>query len=336
MRAVTCREPGQLALIDRPEPEPRPGEVLVRIRRVGICGTDYHIYDGTQPFITYPRIMGHELSAEVVGAPAASALRPGEAVIVNPYLNCGTCIACRKGKTNCCTTLSVLGVHRDGGMTDLLALPEGNLYPAGDLSLDQAAMVEFLAIGAHAVRRSAAGPGDRALVVGAGPIGIGTALFAAIAGAEVTLLDRDAERLALAIRLTGLPDGVVADADAAEALASRTGGENFDRVFDATGSRASMEASFGHVANGGTYVLVGLTKENVGFSDPEFHRREISLLASRNATRQDFEHVVAGIRSGRVPANALATHRSTLASLPADMPGLIAARSAVVKALVTV
>jgi threonine dehydrogenase-like Zn-dependent dehydrogenase len=159
-----------------------PGEVLVRISRIGICGTDYHIFEGLHPYLQYPRVMGHELSAEVLEAGPDSAFQPGEPVIIIPYLFCGTCIACRKGKTNCCKTLQCLGVHCDGGMCERISLPEANIFPAGGLSLDEAAMVEFLAIGAHAVRRSRVQGGDRALVVGAGPIGIGTALFARIAG----------------------------------------------------------------------------------------------------------------------------------------------------------
>jgi len=148
MQAIVCQKPGALAFEDRPEPTRGAGEVLVQIRRVGICGTDYHIYEGTQPYLQYPRVMGHELSAEVMEAPVTSALKRGQIVVVNPYIACGTCTACRNGKPNCCMRIAVLGVHRDGGMTELLSLPEGNLYPAGVLSIEQAATVEFLGIGA--------------------------------------------------------------------------------------------------------------------------------------------------------------------------------------------
>ena len=182
MLSVVCRKPGELALEERPLPERRADEVLLGIRRIGICGTDYHIFEGLHPFLQYPRIMGHELSAEVLEAPKGSTFAEGDPVVVIPYLSCGTCVACRRGKTNCCTTLQCLGVHCDGGMTERFVLPEKNLYPAEGLSLDQAAMVEFLAIGAHAVRRSRLIPGDRALVVGTGPIGIGAALFAGSPG----------------------------------------------------------------------------------------------------------------------------------------------------------
>ncbi|HEY9346727.1 MAG TPA: alcohol dehydrogenase catalytic domain-containing protein, partial [Inquilinus sp.] len=199
MRAVVCRAPGELALEDRPAPGRGEGEVLVRVRRMGICGTDFHIYEGSHPYLQYPRIMGHELSGEVLDSPGGSALAPGDRVIVNPYVSCGACIACRGGKPNCCVRIAVLGVHRDGGMCETIAVPERNLYPAGSLTLDQAACIEFLAIGAHAVARSGLAPGVRALVIGAGPIGLGTALFAGLAGGDVSIMDREADRLALAL-----------------------------------------------------------------------------------------------------------------------------------------
>ncbi|RYD88999.1 MAG: dehydrogenase, partial [Sphingomonadales bacterium] len=200
MKALICNEPGQLALIDRPSPEAlKAGEVRLSISHVGICGTDYHIYEGKHPFLQYPRVMGHEISAHVAEAGAGSPLQKGELVIVNPYIACGTCIACRRGKPNCCTNIRVLGVHTDGAFCDEIVLPEANVYPAGGLTAEQAATVEFLAIGAHAVRRAGPAPsGGRALVIGAGPIGLGTALFARIAGFDVTLADVSDERLAAA------------------------------------------------------------------------------------------------------------------------------------------
>ncbi len=333
MRAIVCREPGMLALEERPLPERRADEILLAIRRIGICGTDYHIFEGLHPFLHYPRIMGHELSAEVIEAPKGSAYKAGQQVIVIPYLSCGTCVACRRGKTNCCTTLACLGVHCDGGMTERIALPEANLYPAVGLDLDQAAMVEFLAIGAHAVRRSQLSAGDRALVVGAGPIGLGAALFARIAGAEVTLMDRVPDVLNRASRITGIGSTIVAGADATAEAAALTGGENFDVIFDATGSAKAMEASFAFAASGGAYVMVGVVKDNISFSDPEFHRRELTLYASRNATRQDFDTVVGAIRAGQIPTTALNTHSCPLDELPRAMPGWVHDRVGVVKAM---
>ncbi len=124
MRAILCREPGQLEIVERPTPLPGEGEALVRIRRIGVCGTDMHIYQGNQPYFVYPRVMGHELSGEIVEAPKGSKLRAGDEVYIVPYLHCGHCVACRVGRTNCCTSLKVLGVHVDGGMCEYMALPE--------------------------------------------------------------------------------------------------------------------------------------------------------------------------------------------------------------------
>ena len=195
MRSIVCDTPGTLTLADRPVPARGEGEVLVRIRRVGVCGTDLHIFSGNQPYLSYPRVMGHELSGTVEEAPKGSALRPGDPVYIMPYVSCGSCRACLRGKTNCCVRIQVLGVHRDGGMTELLSLPERLVHGAQGISLDQAAMIEFLAIGAHAVRRGASGPDSQVLVVGAGPIGLAAGLFAGLGGAEVTMLDTRANRL---------------------------------------------------------------------------------------------------------------------------------------------
>lgn len=337
MKALVCTGPHQAHIEDRPRPELQDGDVLIRMRRVGICGTDYHIFDGSQPFFTYPRLIGHELSGEIAAAPADSGLAVGDTVTVNPYMPCGTCVACRRGRPNCCSRISVLGVHADGGMAEYLAVPASAVIPTPGLSLDHAAMVEFLAIGAHAVRRAAITPGARVLVTGAGPIGIGCALFARIAGAaEIVLLDRSSARLATAAEAFGFTHGVVAGPEATARLAAHTEGEMFDYVFDATGNIQAMNGGLAHVAHAGTYVLVGLNRETLAFPDPEFHKRETTLLASRNALSADFEQVVAAIRYGTVPIDRFLTHRVSLADAPAALPELIAAQERVLKAVITI
>lgn len=335
MRAILCREPLRLEMIDRPPPVASDGEVEVRIRRVGLCGTDYHIYGGNQPFLTYPRIMGHELAGEVVTAPPGSALRAGRLVTINPYLACGACIACRKGKPNCCARIAVLGVHIDGGMQDRIVVPASAIVDAGGLSPEQAAMVEFLAIGAHAVARGRLRPGDRVLVVGAGPIGIATALFARLDGAAVTIIDTRAARLRHARERLGFDGTVPVDAMTRQVLADRTDGDFFDCVFDATGSIDAMRAGLDYVAQGGSYVLVSVVKGDLVFPDPEFHKRETTLFASRNALATDFARVIAAIRAGEIPTDALHTHSIDADDLPARMPGLIADAGHVLKAIVT-
>lgn len=336
MDTLVCVAPGELKLMQRPRAVRASDEVLVKPVRIGICGTDYHIYEGNQPFLTYPRVMGHELAVEVIETPPGCNLVSGEICVVNPYLSCGQCAACREGKPNCCVRIAVLGVHRDGGMTGLLSLPPQNLISAVGLTADECAMVEFLAIGAHAVRRGSVAAGDRALVVGAGPIGLGVGLFASLSGATVTMMDREHDRLDVASTLFKCTKGIQVGADPAQAIASLTDGEGFDIVFDATGSRESIEAAFAHVASGGRYVLVSVVKGDIAFTDAEFHRKELSLFASRNATTEDFERVIDAIRAGRVPPDKWITHRTSLEGAATHLPIWARRKTGLIKAVVEV
>ncbi len=336
MNALECTEPGVLTLVRRPAPVRGPDEVLVRPRRMGICGTDFHIYEGKHPFLVYPRIMGHELAVEVVEAPATSGFAPGEVLVVNPYISCGSCVACRRGKPNCCTAISVLGVHRNGGMADLLALPAINLVRAEGISTDACATVEFLAIGAHAVRRAALDSSERVLVIGAGPIGLGAAMFAAQKGVHLTVMDRDRARLAAASTIIGGISTIVADDEPLAAVRALTQGDGFDVVFDATGNTQSIESGFDFVAHGGRYVLVSVVKGDIRFVDAEFHKREMTLLGSRNATNEDFATVISAIRSGRVRPDDLITHRTSLAGAAQDLPRWASDKTGLIKAIVEI
>ena len=338
MRTLVCDRPGEIAVTERPRPSPRAGEVLVRIRRAGVCGTDLHIFEGSHPFLEYPRVIGHELSGEVAETGPGCAITVGQQVYVIPYLACGACVACRRGKTNCCQRIGVLGVHIDGGMADYICVPEANVAPADGITFDQAAMIEFLAIGAHAVARADVQPKQRALVVGAGPIGMAAAIFAKLRGAEVTVLDGREDRLRFCethlnadhvVRL----DTTGAGADAKQ-LAQLTGNEFFDIVFDATGNVKAMERGLEFVAHGGKYVLISIVSDRISFADPEFHKRETTLLASRNATPEDFETVLAAMRAGFIPTAALNTHTLKLSDLPSEFAKLLDPAAGVIKALV--
>lgn len=333
MKAIVCTEPGTLERIDLPWPTPVDGLVAVDIKAVGICGTDFHIFKGLRPFLEYPRVMGHELSGVV--AEDGATLKKGTEVVINPYLACGQCRACRRGKTNCCATLKVLGVHVDGGMCERILIPEENLMPAGDLGLRNAAMIEFLAIGAHAVRRSELQAGDRVLVVGAGPIGVGTAFFAKLAGGGVTVMDASTDRLAMVRDSLGFRETIAAGGTALAEADRLTGGDRFDVVFDATGNARAMEASFDFVGSGGSIVMVGVLKADITFDDPEFHRREMTIRATRNATRQDFETVMDAVAGGDIPMDAIATHSDTLHALPEALPAWLAGGDRPLKAVVT-
>ncbi|AQQ31788.1 zinc-binding alcohol dehydrogenase family protein [Burkholderia cenocepacia] len=334
MLSVICESPGVLRVQQRELPVRGSGEVLLRVQRVGICGTDLHIFTGNQPYLDYPRVMGHELSAVVVEAEPESGLGAGDAVYVMPYLSCGHCVACRHGNTNCCVNIKVLGVHRDGALAEYLSVPAQFVHKADGISLDQAAMLEFLAIGAHAVRRADVRAGQRALIVGAGPIGMAAMIFAKLRGADVTCLDTRADRLAFCRQHLTVDATVEVGEDDAARLASLTNGEYFDAVFDATGNLDAMNRGFEFVAHGGKYTLISIVRGHVAFSDPEFHKRETTLLASRNATAEDFATVLDAMRAGRIPDRALNTHRMRLEEVPDALPRLLEAGQTVVKALV--
>ncbi|WP_028213812.1 zinc-binding alcohol dehydrogenase family protein [Paraburkholderia mimosarum] len=334
MLSVICESPGVLRAEERDLPARGDGEVLMRVSRVGICGTDLHIFTGNQPYLQYPRVMGHELSAVVVEADPDSGLAAGDGVYVMPYLSCGHCVACRQGKTNCCVNIQVLGVHRDGALTEYLSVPAQFVHKAQGVSLDQAAMLEFLAIGAHAVRRADVSRGQRVLVVGAGPIGMAAMIFARLRGATVVCLDTRADRLEFCKSQLGVDAAVAVGPDDVAQLASLTDGEFFDAVFDATGNIDAMNRGFALVAHGGKYTLISIVPGQVTFSDPEFHKRETTLLASRNATAADFETVLEAMRAGRIPDQALNTHRMRLDEVPDAFPRLLEPGQTVVKALV--
>ena len=334
MKALVCDEPGRLSLVDRQRPTRGEGEVLVRIRHVGICGTDFHILAGKHPFLEYPRVMGHELSGTV--EEGEGPLTPGTPVYIVPYLACGSCAACRKGLTNACMNIRVLGVHTDGGMAEYLSVPAANVIPAGGIDLRDAAMIEFLAIGAHGIRRGGVTAADRVLVTGAGPIGMSAALFARARGAHVTVMDMRQDRLNFARDALGADAVLLAGPDAEAKAAEMTGGDGFDVVVDATGAAAPIERGFGFLAHGARYVLLSVVRETITFSDPEFHKREATLLASRNAQAEDFAEVVCQMQAGRIPTVALNTHRGALADAAALLPDWSRPEAGVIKAILDV
>jgi 2-desacetyl-2-hydroxyethyl bacteriochlorophyllide A dehydrogenase len=319
MRQVVLQQPGEFLLRQAPDPAPAEGDALVRVRRIGVCGTDLHAFAGRQPFFSYPRVLGHELSVTVEALPrdsaaAAPSLRVGDTCVVRPFLNNPESRATRRGRPNCCEELRVLGVHVDGGMGDLLAIPPAFLHPVTDTDLDVLALVEPLSIGCHAVARAALTKNDEVLVIGAGPIGLAVVQFAAIDAARVTVVDLSRTRLDFVESQFASADG--SDKCEVEAASEVPAGVRSDAVFDATGSAASMMKSFDYVAAGGRLIFVGLTLDPISFVDPEFHRREITLLASRNATPTDFARVLATIRSGEARPAAWITHRLSLDDVP--------------------
>lgn len=338
MKTLILDEPGSLRLTETAPPAaPGPGEALVRVQRVGICGTDLHAFRGRQPFFSYPRILGHELGVEVVAVGEDTTgeidLAPGDRCAVEPYLNCGECSACRRGKTNCCAKLQVLGVHTDGGMRELITVPVDKLHKSETLPLAHLAIVETLCIGAHAVRRAAPEAGEKVLVIGAGPIGLTAIQFAQLAGANVTVMEMSESRAAFCQEHLGVEGVVDARGDAVAQLHGLLGGELPTLVFDATGNAASMQNAFAYVEQGGKLVFVGLVQDDITFHDPEFHRREMTLLSSRNATSADFTHVISSLESGQVNLDPWITHHAGPDELPEVFPSWLDPERGVVKAM---
>lgn len=335
MKGLRCNKPGSFEYIEMPLPVAAPGHALVRIKRVGICGTDYHGYRGTQPFFNYPRILGHELSGELVDAGDAEGFEKGEALTIIPYFNCRKCIACRNGKPNCCIDIKVCGVHIDGGMVEYLSVPTYALVKGEGLGYDELALVEPLAIGAHGIRQANVQPGEFVLVIGAGPIGLGTMDFARIAGAQVIALDINAERLQfckdklkIPFIINVLTDDVIAE------LKKITKDDMPTVVIDASGNQQAINNALKYLSHGGRFVLIGLQREEIKFSHPEFHKRESTLMSSRNATVQDFRLVIDSIKSGVIDPSVYITHRTAFEGLKNIFENWLDPSSGVIKAVV--
>ncbi len=331
MNALVLDAPGRLQWQQTESPAPRPGEALVKVRRCGVCGTDLHALSGRQPFFSYPRRLGHELCVEVLGAPTGN-LAPGALCAVEPYYACGHCPACRGGKPNCCRHLRVLGVHIDGGHAPLLSVPVAKLHPAPGLTPDAIALVEPLAIGAHGVERAELRAGEPVVIVGLGPIGLAAAIFAQAAGADVALVDTSEHRLRFAAETLSLGRAVPAGADLAGRLQGHFG-QLPAAVIDATGNARAMRGAFELAEHGGRVVFLGLFIGDVAFDDPNFHRRELTLHASRAARPETFRSTIERIAAGRIAVEPLITHRLRFTELAATLPAL-AAQPSLVKAII--
>lgn len=336
MKTIVLNKPGEFLLTDTEAPaSPSAGQATVRVRRVGVCGTDFHAFKGNQPFFSYPRILGHELGVEVVSlGTTESELQPGDLCAVEPYLNCGSCIACRRGRTNCCVELKCLGVHTDGGMRELINLPMAKLHRSRILTLEQLALVETLGIGARAVERASLEPGETVLVIGAGPIGLSVIQFAQLAGVRIIVTDTNEDRLRFCESRFKIDLAIAAGAGALSRIKDFTSGEMPIVVFDATGNRQSMMEAFNLVANSGRLVFVGLVLGDISFHDPDAHRRELTLLCSRNSTAAIFKRIVSLMESGEVDTAPWITHRTSMKGMIDEFPSWLDPKTKVVKAMV--
>jgi len=335
MKVLICDKPGTFRYVEMEKPTAEKGKAIVKINRIGICGTDLHAFEGTQPFFNYPRVLGHELGGVIESIEGESSFNAGDRVSLIPYFNCGECIACRNGLPNCCASIQVFGVHIDGGMAEYISVPVKYLLKGNDMEPDELALIEPLAIGAHGIRRAGVRKGEFVLVVGAGPIGLGVMEFARIAGAQVIAMDVNEKRLAFCKERLGVVTTVnpVKD-DVTEKLRQVTGNDMPTVVVDATGNRKAINNAFQYMAHGARYVLVGLQKEEIVISHPEFHKREATLMSSRNATKEDFDHVMNAMKAGWVKPATYITHRVKFEEVKDRFSSWLDPANGVIKAMV--
>jgi 2-desacetyl-2-hydroxyethyl bacteriochlorophyllide A dehydrogenase len=332
MNVLVCNQPGELEYRQAEEPKAAEGSALLKVKRIGVCGTDLHAYEGTQPFFNYPRVLGHELALEVE---EAKGFKKGEPVTIIPYFGCGVCIACRNGKPNCCVQINVFGVHIDGGMKEYISVPLSSVLPGKGLGFDELALVEPLAIGAHGIWRAGVQPGEFVLVIGAGPIGLGLMEFARIAGGKVIALDINKQRLDFCSEKLGVSYVInAAEEDVMQRLKEITNNDMPTVVIDATGNRKAINNAFQYMSHGGRYVLVGLQREEIVVSHPEFHKRESTLMSSRNATKSDFEKVMDAMVEGKVNPSTYITHRVSFKEVKDNFKNWLNPSFGVIKAMI--
>lgn len=335
MKSLSCISPGHFEYQQHSIPDALNGYAVIQVKRVGICGTDLHAFEGTQPYFSYPRILGHELSGVLVDTGGATGFEKDEAVTIIPYFNCGTCIACRTGKPNCCINVHVFGVHIDGGMREYISVPAYCLLKSNGLNFDELALVEPLAIGAHGVSRAAVQQGEFVLVIGAGPIGLGTMEMARIAGAKVIALDINEDRLRFCknkLDIHAVVNGT--SDDVAAQIEVITNGDFPTVVLDATGNLNAINNGLQYLAHGGRYVLIGLQKDAFSFKHPEFHKRETTLMSSRNALRKDFEKVMHAMKAGWINPQTYITHTVAFEEVAHHFESWLDPKNGVIKAMV--
>jgi 2-desacetyl-2-hydroxyethyl bacteriochlorophyllide A dehydrogenase len=336
MKQIMLQEPGKFIQTNVDPPDKlSDGEALVKIHRIGICGTDLHAYKGRQPFFSYPSVIGHVLGVEVIEiAGKQTNVLVGDRCSIEPYLNCGYCSACLRGKTNCCSQLKVLGVHTDGGMQKYIKIPVHKLYPCESLSYEQLALVETLGIGAHAVERAGIKLLDTVLIIGAGPVGLSVLQFVQLITPHVIVMDREESRLTFCRTHMRVQQTILAVTYSVEILKELLNGELPFIVFDATGNAESMMNAFSYIAQGGKLIFVGLFLGNVTFSDPEFHRRELTLLASRNATANNFKQIIRLMEQGCINIEPWITQKVSFMNMIEEFPNWVNPDSGIIKAMV--
>ena len=337
MKAIRLEKPEHFAAVNIDEPgKPGEGEALVEVHRVGICGTDVSGYLGKMPFFTYPVIPGHELGVQVleVGEGVGN-VQKGDYCSIEPYMNCGECYACKKGATNCCESLEVIGVHKNGGMCERFILPARKLHPSTKMTMEQLALVETLAIGCNCVNRSASKEGDKALVIGAGPIGMAAIEFLKVAKTEITVMDMNEKRLEFCKEKLGVDHTVIFKNDDTEVdrLREVNGGDLPVTVIDATGSHISMSNAFQYVSFTGQVLYVGITTQELSFKHVSIHRPELTIKASRNAVPADFTRIISLIEEGVINTDPWLSHQASYDDFIGEFTNWLKPETGVIKAV---
>lgn len=342
MQAIQFTAPKEIAIIDLPEPlAPGPGEALVRTHCMGICGTDLSCYLGKFPFFAYPRTPGHELGLEVVAvADDVTNVKPGDKCSLEPYFNDPGSATSLKGASNCCPNVHVIGVHGDGGLRKgVFAVPAHKLHPGNDLSYDQLALVETLAIGYHAVQRGNPQPGETVLVIGAGPIGLACLEFLKLMDVKTIVMDMVQSRLDFCRENLETHHAIIFQPDGSHLaeLEKITDDQLADVIIDATGSPKSMSTCFSYAAFTGRVVYVGITTSDISIPHAAvFHRRELTLLASRNALPDDFTKIIGLIRDGKINTDLWITHRIRFNDVPVEFEKFTNPALGAIKAIIEV
>jgi 2-desacetyl-2-hydroxyethyl bacteriochlorophyllide A dehydrogenase len=310
MKQVTLIKPYEFEERDVEIPILKKGELLVQIKNIGICGTDIQAFHGNQPYFTYPRVLGHELSGIIVDAKIENKSLLGKPVSVLPYLSCGKCNSCLKGKTNCCANLHVMGVHVDGGFREYVSVPVDNIMVGREeTDLEHLSMVEPLSISYHGIMRADILENNWVIIFGAGPIGIGALMFAKSKTNNIILIDINKNRITYCKSILGIEHSFNGnDETLFEEIKELTNGHFADIVIDATGNKKSIQQQLRFLGHGGKWILIGLQREDLHINHPEFHKREATLMSSRNATKHDFKQVMDKIDNKEIDPALLITH----------------------------
>ena len=339
MKSIILEKPGLFIYADTVlDKNLQTDEALLKVRQIGICGTDYHAYQGNQPFFSYPRILGHELGVEVVAIGSdVTHIQPGDRCAIEPYQNQTQDQAVRRGFTNCGEQVSVVGVHEDGGMREFIKIKAKYLHKSNQLSYEQLALIEPLSIGCHAINRAKIQKDDYVLVVGAGPIGLATLQFATLTGAKTIAMDINQDRLTFATDLLDIAGTVVANRDdTLEQIRAHFDGDLPTVVLDATGNRHSMSKTLEYTAPAGRIVFIGLFQGDFSFHDPYFHKKELTIMASRNSLSSDFKQIIKMMEEGKINTDAWITHRCSFEEMIGQFDQWLKPESKVIKTMVSI